>query len=643
MKKRVLTLLLGILFLLSLARVHAELQLSGPSQTKVSLGDNLQVNGYLLQQADTLGLLKFELACAERKTILVKSVNLKANVQKTFDESLAINDYLPPPCHIEASLEVNSQVIETVKSSSFEITKELEGDINIDKTSVQLGEDINIDGVITRPDGTAVTGSATITFKKGGTIYLQEVVPVKKGKFSYNYNTQDNPSGDYDVEIEVADSYQNKQIFIVPSFTILGEITLTAEIEKTDFLPGEDLKLSGTAVAGTTNVKEGTIIIEFNNLNYEVGISRGKFKTTISIPEDIRSGLHTLSLSAEDTFGNRVATTTPVQIIPIPTTLRVITNTNQLQPTQQLAITPTLFDQAGDVMNIGLSVTIKDAEGDLVFEETVTSNEQTALTLPQDAVPGLWTISASGLGVTTEKAITVDELGNIALAVNGELLSITNTGNIKVKQAFNFLLSTATEAREFTKKLTLSPGETEIIDLARGTNPGTYTVTVDQQTFNDVTITKKKSSIAFSWEAALVFLIVVLLLWFVFLRLGKRPKKYHRKARRENRVHHFKKRSESHHVKKFHQDMKEHADKKRGFVRFNIKKKQDEFIMELPKKKVRSSTASESTAWSNKSSSNDTAMLWGKDDASAEDDVVDPFKGVEKPPEKKKGLFNMFD
>ena len=37
--------------------------------------------------------------------------------------------------------------------------------------------------------------------------------------------------------------------------------------------------------------------------------------------------------------------------------------------------------------------------GDLVFEETMPNDAQTALTLPESAVPGTWTLSVSALGI----------------------------------------------------------------------------------------------------------------------------------------------------------------------------------------------------------------------------------------------------
>ena len=181
MEKRLLSIWSVLVFcLLLIPANYAVMTLQGPIQSKVSLGDDMQLLGYIIESTDVLGLLKFDLVCDQRQTILIKSISIKANVQKNIMETISMNQYFNGPCVVEAFIEVNGQKIDTTQSSSFTLTNELLGDIKIDKTSVQLGEEINIQGVITRPDGSRVTGSATILLKRDSVIYLQQVVPVQE-------------------------------------------------------------------------------------------------------------------------------------------------------------------------------------------------------------------------------------------------------------------------------------------------------------------------------------------------------------------------------------------------------------------------------------------------------------------------------
>tara|TARA_Y100000310_G_scaffold144893_3_gene144201 strand:+ start:22844 stop:24763 length:1920 start_codon:yes stop_codon:yes gene_type:complete len=638
MKKKVF-LLWSLLFLVFIPSISAEINVNGPGKTKVSLGEDIQLSGYVLQSSDMFGLFKFELVCNERETVLIKSISLKASVQKEFSESIAMNEFLEGSCVVEAFLEVNSAKVESAQSSPFALTRELLGEISLDKTSVQLGEEITIAGVISRPDSSKVSGSAKIIFKKDDIVFLQQVVPVTKGKFSYSYDTKDNPAGTYKVEIEVADAYNNKQVFVVEDFTILGAITLTAEISKTEFLPEESMKISGTALAGDVKVKEGVVSLLFNEEEFEAKISRGNFKFTVPIAKTIKSGAHNINILAEDSFGNRKEVVLEVSIIPVPTEIKVVTNSDALEPTSQLTIHPSLVDQAGDLLVADLEVVLFDADKVIVFEEVVKSNEQTALTLPEDAIPGSWKLVVQGLDVTNEKVLSVLERGSTSFVVDGEVLTIANKGNVVLEESFVITFASSNELnnREMVKEVKLRPGKSVSVDLARGTNPGVYTVSVGGRSFEGVSIVKSKSSFVIPWNGIFVGIIVIVVLWFLFKRKGSSRRRRHRTHQKQHKRH----RSDSDHVQKFRQDISERVDKLKTPLHFNFKKRDDEFIMELPKKKVKSSY----TMPREVEKFNDSREPVWKDPEPNESEKVDPFKGEEEKdvPEKKKGLFNMFD
>lgn len=655
MKKRLLHIgqWIGILFLLLffLPFVEATITLQGPSQGKLSLGDELDLSGTLQVATDLVGLLKFDLVCNERQTILVKSLSLKANVQKQFAENIPLTQYFDGSCVVEAYLEVNGQTQEIAQSSQFAITQELLGDIKIDKTTVQLGESIQIDGTLTRPDGSFVTGTATISFKKESITYLQETVPVAKGVLSFSYDTQNNPAGTYRIEIAATDTYNNKQLFVIEPFTIQDNIVILLQTQENEFLPGESVKISGTATTGGFDIKDGLLSFAFEGQQMTTSIQRGSFKETIPLAKNIKTGEHVIFFVAEDQFGNREEGEALILVKAVPTLLTLTTNVDTLQPTEQLTIHPTLYDQGSDLIQTTVDLSLADAEGDIVFKQTLQNNEQTALTLPEDAVSGTWTLTATALGVEAENSLHVTERQSLTITREHEYLLLENKGNIPIKETFTLALISAfnpEDDRTFTKKISLDPGETAQIDLAVGTAKGMYKVTIGEQSFEDVEITATKIHFLPFLTFGGIIIFVLLLVWFSIRFFNKGKKKIHLPHQRElhRKLEHHqtlyrKPINEERAAHRFEQNMQERAEQQRRNLSWSMasKRKADEFVMELPKKSSRTAQAIE-RVYKQTNTLQEEYPVYGAETSEQKESVQ---TRNEAPPEKKKGLFSMFD
>ena len=634
MKRGLMSCLVAVLFLVPF--VAAEMSLQGPSKGSFSLGEEIVISGSITRSTDTFGLLKFELVCNDKETVLVKSMSLKADVKKEFSETIAVNKFLSGECKIRAFLEVDSNNVEEATSSQFTLSDELLANIKLDKTSVQLGDTITLEGTVTKPNGDNIDGSAKIIFTKGSTVYLQEVVQIKKGKLSYEYNTKDNPAGTYKITVTVADAYNNKKEFVVEDFTIRGEITLTAALEKETLLPGEKLVFSGTATTSDNKVKKGTVRVRFNDAQYETTISRGSFEAGITLPKDIKSGTHAVNLVAEDDFGNRKEATFDITIEQVPTTLNIKLNKQALKPEEQLSIQPTLTDQADDLITTTVDLKLVDADGDLVFQEQVASGGETALLLPKDAVPGEWELQASALDVTTKKTLAIGDVAALQFAVAGDMLKVTNTGNVYVNQEINIAFTSENEKRlqGITETIKLDPNEVQVVDLAVGIDPGTYTVRVAGNEFQNIIIIETRSK-GIAWSMILIPLLIVLVLLFLLSKMKRGGNKHH-----HHKTHHkkHKHRSEKHQVNKFKQNMQERFDAVKKPLKFKFQKQKDDVIMELPSQKQEYAMPKEVDQYVSASEE----MYSGAGNV-AQPVVKEVQTKEERPVKEKKGLFNMFN
>ena len=95
-------------------------------------------------------------------------------------------------------------------------------------------------------------------------------------------------------------------------------------------------------------------------------------------------------------------------------------------------------------------------------------------------------------------------------------------------------------------------------------------------------------------------------------------------------------RSQEYYEEKLKRDLAERMEAKRQKFSFRVKKKKDDYIMELPQKKQRSES------WTRKPVTQEQNEVF-----SNQDDFSDPWKTTESEPKKeekpKKGMFNLFD
>ena len=184
MKKRGLISLRVLVAVVCLPSVIASISLISPEQTTFNFGDLLEISGTALETTDINGVLKYELDCGETDILATKAISLRANVEKSFEETFTIPQSLTGSCTMHVFVESNGNTQVEARSTTFAITEALNAEITLDKESVQLGDSVTLKGIITKMDGRAIDGLAKIAFKTGSDIVVQDTMKVSKGKFS---------------------------------------------------------------------------------------------------------------------------------------------------------------------------------------------------------------------------------------------------------------------------------------------------------------------------------------------------------------------------------------------------------------------------------------------------------------------------
>ncbi|HLC72159.1 MAG TPA: hypothetical protein VJH37_01090 [Candidatus Nanoarchaeia archaeon] len=601
MKKRGLISLLVLVAVICLPSVVASISLIGPEQTTFNFGDSLEISGTALETADINGVLKYELDCGETELLVTKSVSLRANIEKSFTETFTIPQTLTGSCALHVFVESNGNLQDESLSTAFTITETLNAEITLDKESVQLGDSVTLKGIITKMDGKAIEGLAKIAFKTGSDIVVQDTMKVNKGKFSYVFETEDNPSGSYEVTVEVTDINNNRQTTSLNTLQLLGDVGLIITLNNNEFLPGEKINIDGTARTGDARILKGTAYITLDNQREETTILLGVLKHTLTLPEYIKTGDHTLTINVEDTHGNKETQQFTITIIAVSTRLEMVMNQEAFMPEQQVVIKPTLFDQGNDIIAADIALEVYDAEKDIVFTDTIQSAKQTQFTLPRSAAPGFWRMKAAGMDVNAFASFKVEDFKMVEIIQEESSIIFANTGNVPSREIMTIKLTDKNDPARVImkeKKVSLGVGDQKVYDLAYWVPKGMYTVQVGDKVFDNVEVQKRKWDVM-PYIAVILAIGIIYMLTKMYLTRAQKQHSTHyghqnhhlqagqynkpKQHQQEQPVH--RNRTEKWYEEKLKRDLAERMEEKRSKVQFSFSKRKNEYVEALHKKK----------------------------------------------------------
>jgi hypothetical protein len=634
MKKRLLLIVLAFCLV---PVVSAEISVQGSGATVMNIGDEITVSGYLLQEEDTLGLFSLLLRCTTEQPLLVRSVSLKGGVQKPFSELLPIPVYLEGDCTVAATLSVGGSVLEEASTPSFTLSHELGGTFSLNAETIKLGDEVVIEGTITKLDGKPLVGVVTLYLKQVGQDVFVDTIQVGSGTFSYEYATQENPAGPYSVEVFAQDMYGNKQSFPVGEFVIASDILLFAEPNKLHFDPGEKVKISGDAIVLDQPLKKGVVYVTFDGETYDDDFVGGSFSLSFQISKTITSGTQTAHVEVEDEYGNRGTQELSLIVDAEPDMIEITKNKESYLPGDVVSVVPTVLDQAGNVIITDVGVIIKNPKGKEVYTDSVASNTPFEFTLSSTAAPGGWSVEAFSLDLEEEATLLVGEqVGLVYLLVN-DTLYITNTGNVKFLGPLKITYQ-GTQDYTMVKEFNIGANTTIKYALADDVDAGVYDITVEDQVFNNVEITGDYVTTEDIIVYVLIGVVVLMLILLVLYILNwKKHVKRRRKRKKPEYVGVKHARSADDHTRAFKQKMQDHVSGKQKTLKMRVRKKKepDEYIYELPMKKERVHEPQlDDHSWGQSD-----PLGWGESDESSHSLVASE---KEDNPEKKKGLFDMF-
>jgi len=267
------------------------------------------------------------------------------------------------------------------------------------------------------------------------------------------------------------------------SFRITAELNLTANLNKEEFLQGEDLTITGSVKSRSgEDVEKATLTVELAGKRYTADIKKDEFSYTLNLGDTESDPNHILSLSINDSKGNSGEEEFGIAIKPVAAKLENEINRISFRPLETLELTALLYDMAGEAVNDYINFILTDPAGKKLFEYNALSYTLVKYTFAQDALPGNYQLKAYINNVNKEDTIKVEEVRDLDITIVGNIVYVKNIGNVRYNDQATIILETDDGSKYLVnKKIKLEPAETAEFDLSKEVPTGEYNVIVESE------------------------------------------------------------------------------------------------------------------------------------------------------------------
>lgn len=261
------------------------------------------------------------------------------------------------------------------------------------------------------------------------------------------------------------------------AFTITDKLTVLPVKADIIALPGEQVQITGVVnEAFGNNVIKASTQITLDDNSYKLETVDGKFNLTFDVQKSIKSGSHTIEISAFDSKNNLGKSSISLGITAIPSYIKTELSSTALLPGSKIGITPSLYDQADDLINASLDLELMSPGSLKVFTKHVQSNEKLEYEFSQYAEPGMYSLESSYRDLRDYDMVNISAIREVRIKYENETVLIENIGNIPFVDELTFFLESETKKYPILKKINVDPGKILDIDLSKEVPLGIYDV-----------------------------------------------------------------------------------------------------------------------------------------------------------------------
>ncbi len=264
------------------------------------------------------------------------------------------------------------------------------------------------------------------------------------------------------------DSLDKKRVdeFSSSEFDVRNDIEVILSADKKNVLPGEIVNLNGVL-----SKVGSSLTIAFNGKQEFIDISEEIFSFGLKIPENIKSGEYLLFVDVKDDDGNIGDANLGINVLSLASSIDFNVNGNVFKPGDLIIITPNVYDQAGDILDNDVLVSIDD-----LFSGTIQSGNQIEYILDNYTAPGSYSLTALYESFSATDVIVVQEMKLIDVNMEGEIVYIKNIGNVKYDDVAELNLYGADKNYFLSKEIVLDVAESMQIDLSKEVPTDNYNI-----------------------------------------------------------------------------------------------------------------------------------------------------------------------
>ena len=486
-----------LLLVLILPLVNATIDSSSLTSSIYNLGDKILVEGTVTSVKDIRTNLDLFLDCGSQNVqVTTTLLNLKADQPSQFSNLITLPTTIFGRCSLMANLvDLDGNSIESKNIGSFELSNKLKTGFEINKKGFQLGDTLIVKGSVLKQSGLVADGVLVLSFRQDKKVILIDTIEVIHGLVDYKKVLTKITPGNYFVDVLVKDNFGNFVSFDgLFNFVIDSNLNVNTVLDKNFYSPGDSLNLNGYVSSNLNNqLRNINLDFDFDDIirNAKLSSNAETFSVNYIISEKIKSGSHSIGVVAYDDDGNYAAKAIEFNVQPIPTVLSLDLVSSSYDPEQSVEFTVFLYDQAGDEISESVNVDLLNNKGKVVSSKAVRTGVLNSFILPKAAIPGLWKVVVSGLGLGSEVAFNVREYKKLDANIQGTNLVVDNTGNVPYKG----LLDIKGNELVKSKNINLKVGDKDEIKLDKLFSPGFYNFTIPfiGKYFDSVSIPKSKS------------------------------------------------------------------------------------------------------------------------------------------------------
>jgi len=263
-------------------------------------------------------------------------------------------------------------------------------------------------------------------------------------------------------------------------FEITNEININLNLQGNRYAPGEEISLSGGALKEGGGSIEGFVEVSIGSLGVSTSnvIQEGSFSFSFILPQEAISGEHTMNIriyeeSSNGEISNEGEVSEIIEISQVLSSLEILISSQSVSPDEEFTYTINALDQADDLIEKEISLTIYEP-GDFVFlNKVINSGEEGSIELDFENSPGYWKIEIFAGELSERKLFYVEEIEKIQTSLIEDTLIVTNMGNVPYEGPIEISIGSAVEI----KQLNLKIGETKRFRLYAP--DGTYSIGIN--------------------------------------------------------------------------------------------------------------------------------------------------------------------